>query len=310
MLLSSFWRGVWAPFKSIMSMGVGIAVGFVAAMFVFGVIHVPSKIFLVTNMGRVPSHDLQKSPYKNEIEAAAFSSGIDPNILHAIVEIESGGDRFAESEAGAQGLVQLMPTIQDSFGVVDPFDPVQNLSGGAAFLSSLLDKYDRIDLAIAAYHAGEPMVDECQCVPREIDAEYVSRFMKAFKPVVLPYRIEFSQTQGMHGGGLPGRDYAVECGTPIYAPINGEIAALGLDGFVGPHGSNNSFVKIDGIGNHAGIQIIMLHGEYNVSVGDKLIQGVTNIGREASVGNSTGCHTHFTMRLNGVFVDPDEFISY
>ena len=201
-----------------------------------------------------------------------------------------------------------MPAIQESFGVVDPFDPVQNLAGAAAFLSILLNKYDRIDLAIAAYHAGEPMVDECQCIPRPVDAEYVSRFMKASKPVILPYRIESVETQAMHGGALPGRDYHVQCGTPIYAPITGKVTAIGHDGFVGPHGSNNSFIKISGAGVHAGIEITMLHGEYDVAIGDDLIQGVTNIGREASIGNSTGCHTHFTMQLNGSFVDPAEFI--
>jgi len=298
-------------FRDGISIFSGLALGLILGMFltlaVLGIVPTPS-IFRQAYSGGMASRALPQSPYRNEIQAAATSVGIDPNVLHAIVEIESGGDRYAESEAGAQGLAQLMPEIQNAFGVSDPFEPTQNLAGAAQFLSILLSKYDRIDLAIAAYHAGEPLVDRCGCVPRPVDAEYVSRFMKVFDPVVLPYRIKSTHTQGMHGGDLPGRDYAVECGTPLYAPITGEVVAVGHDGYVGPHGSNNSFVKIVGGGIHAGIEIILLHGEYDVAISDDVLQGATKIGREASIGNSSGCHSHFTMKHNGGFVDPAEFI--
>lgn len=96
----------------------------------------------------------------------AAESGIDPSLFVRLVQQESGGDPRAVSPAGAQGLTQLMPATARGLGVSDPFDPEQNLRGGARFLRSMLDRY-RGDyrLALAAYNAGPGNVDKYGDVP-------------------------------------------------------------------------------------------------------------------------------------------------
>lgn len=132
--------------------------------------------------------------------------------------------------------------------------------------------------------------------------------MEAETAVSLPYAPDayYSETQHMHGSGAwRGRDYSAACGTPLYAPMNGVVIANGFDFFSGPWGSNNSYLIIsDGNGR----EVLLLHGEYTVTPGTAVRRGVTQIGREASIGNSSGCHTHFTLRVNGTAVDPSEYI--
>ncbi|MFI5385577.1 MAG: lytic transglycosylase domain-containing protein [Fimbriimonadales bacterium] len=89
------------------------------------------------------------------IEKAANENGVDPALLDAVVAVESSYDPKCISRAGAMGLTQLMPINVKELGVADPFDPEQNLQGGARQLSQLLAKYPgRLDLALAAYNAG------------------------------------------------------------------------------------------------------------------------------------------------------------
>jgi murein DD-endopeptidase MepM/ murein hydrolase activator NlpD len=299
--------GLWDSFLFI----TGILTGIIITMlFVNGKIKLPTTTWATNRAGYAPPNTgFKSSPYQKEISLAAAAKGLDPNILYAIVEIESGNDPNAVSEAGAQGLGQLMPEIQRAFGVDDPFDPAQNLAGAAEFLSILTRKYDQLEMAIAAYHAGEPLVDNCNCVPRAVDVEYVTRFFKVYKPVVLPYRVDSTLVGDLHGEGRwVGRDYATDCKTPLYATITGEVSAVGTDSYVGPHGSNNTFMQITGTGQHSGLKVVLLHGNYSVEIGDSVIQSVTRIGSEASVGNSTGCHSHIITKYQGQIIDPVELI--
>lgn len=80
---------------------------------------------------------------------------LDPKLFNALIQQESGFDPNAVSHAGAQGLTQLMPKTGKSLGVTNPFDPRQNLEGGAKYLSQMLKEFggDR-SLALAAYNAG------------------------------------------------------------------------------------------------------------------------------------------------------------
>lgn len=91
--------------------------------------------------------------WQASIERAARAEGIDPRLLTALVWVESGFVADAVSHAGAVGLTQLMPDTADLLGV-DPYDPEQNLAGGARFLRSMIDRFGRVDLALAAYNAG------------------------------------------------------------------------------------------------------------------------------------------------------------
>jgi len=107
------------------------------------------------------SNDLQSM-----INATAAKYGLDPNLLTAVVNQESGGNPNAVSSAGAQGLMQLMPSTAASLGVTDPFDPQQNLDGGAQYLSGLLNQYGGdTSLALAAYNAGPGNVNKYGGIP-------------------------------------------------------------------------------------------------------------------------------------------------
>jgi hypothetical protein len=90
-----------------------------------------------------------KIPYAAEIRDAALEAGIDPLLLASLVRAESGFRPTAVSKAGAMGMTQLMPATARALGVTDPFDPAQNLRGGARYLASNLRIYGRVDLALA-----------------------------------------------------------------------------------------------------------------------------------------------------------------
>lgn len=92
--------------------------------------------------------------------------GLDPALILAVMRIESAFDPRALSPKGAMGLMQLMPGTAKRFGVRDPWDPSQNLQGGAAYLRFLLERYDGdVVKAAAAYNAGEGAVDKYGGVP-------------------------------------------------------------------------------------------------------------------------------------------------
>jgi soluble lytic murein transglycosylase-like protein len=108
---------------------------------------------------------------------------IDVELLASIVHAESGGHAHAVSRAGAQGLMQLMPSTAHDLGVKDSFQPDQNINGGTAYFDALLTKYhDNLALALAAYNAGPAAVDKYHGIPpyRETRA-YVARVMTEFK---------------------------------------------------------------------------------------------------------------------------------
>jgi soluble lytic murein transglycosylase-like protein len=89
--------------------------------------------------------------------AAEF--GVSPHLLHAIIGVESAYDPRAVSSKGAQGLMQLMPATARRFGVLDPFDPHENVRGGARYIKSLLEQFNGdLALTLAAYNAGENAV--------------------------------------------------------------------------------------------------------------------------------------------------------
>lgn len=116
------------------------------------------------------------------IEAAARKYKVDPDLVEAIVSVESGGNPNAESPAGAQGLMQLMPATAASLGVSNAFDPVQNIEGGVRYLSQLLDYYGGdLTKALAGYNAGPGAVDEYNGVPPYKETRsYIQRVLSAY----------------------------------------------------------------------------------------------------------------------------------
>ncbi|ADU50689.1 Lytic transglycosylase catalytic [Thermaerobacter marianensis DSM 12885] len=93
-------------------------------------------------------------------DGIARRHGLDPALLRAVIEAESGWNPAARSPAGALGLMQLMPATARALGVTDPFDPVQNLEAGARYLRQQLERFGDWRLALAAYNAGPGAVEE------------------------------------------------------------------------------------------------------------------------------------------------------
>jgi soluble lytic murein transglycosylase-like protein len=109
---------------------------------------------------------LKRDLFRDEVRVAAELFGVDEALVRAIMHAESWFVPTAQSHAGAQGLMQLMPATQERFGVSDPFDPVENISGGVAYLAELLKRFENDwELAVAAYNAGEGAVDRYDGVP-------------------------------------------------------------------------------------------------------------------------------------------------
>jgi len=97
---------------------------------------------------------------------AARREGLDADLLRSVMKQESGFRACAVSPKGAMGLMQLMPSTAEQFGIQDPFDAGSNLDGGARFLKQLLDKYGGdVSKALGAYNAGPAKVDATGSVP-------------------------------------------------------------------------------------------------------------------------------------------------
>src|SRR5271170_5437098 len=122
--------------------------------------------------------------YDSIIENAAMSASVEPNLLRAVIVVESGFNSRAVSKRGAVGLMQLMPATANRFGVSNPYDPRQNVHAGARYLKFLIDRFGKnISLALAAYNAGEDAVERNggQIPPFTETMAYVPRVLKIYK---------------------------------------------------------------------------------------------------------------------------------
>jgi soluble lytic murein transglycosylase-like protein len=100
------------------------------------------------------------STYEPLIQEHSTSQGVRAELIRAVIQVESAFNPRALSPKGAMGLMQLMPTTAARFGVVDPFNPAENIRAGVGYLKQLLDRYEhKEDLALAAYNAGPLAVD-------------------------------------------------------------------------------------------------------------------------------------------------------
>ncbi len=120
--------------------------------------------------------------FRELVDQAARRHGLDPALVDAVVRAESGYDPHATSPAGAAGLMQLMPATARALGVVDPYDPAQNLDAGVRYLRGLLDRFGDVSLALAAYNAGPGAVLRHGGVPpyRETQA-FVQRVLSTWQ---------------------------------------------------------------------------------------------------------------------------------
>ncbi len=125
---------------------------------------------------------VEELPFGRLIRDASARHGVDPLLVAAMVEAESGFDPNAVSAVGAVGLMQVLPTTAELYSDGDPFDPVVNMGVGTRYLRSLLKQFDGdTALALAAYNAGPGNVLRHQGVPpfRET-RNYVERVMSRY----------------------------------------------------------------------------------------------------------------------------------
>ncbi|HEV3047676.1 MAG TPA: lytic transglycosylase domain-containing protein [Solirubrobacteraceae bacterium] len=118
--------------------------------------------------------------YEALVTQAAARNGLDPAVLHGLIQQESGFDAAATSGAGAMGLTQLMPGTASSLGVANPMNPAESIEGGARYLGELMRQFGgNTSDALAAYNAGPGAVQEYGGIPPYSETQsYVSSVLR------------------------------------------------------------------------------------------------------------------------------------
>jgi hypothetical protein len=119
------------------------------------------------------------TPYSEIISAISQAHGVDPILVSALIQVESGYRPRARSPRGAMGLMQLMPSTARLYKVRNPFDPKTNIEAGIKHLKSLIERFDDdMELVLAAYNAGEGAVKKFKGIPPYRETRnYVSRIL-------------------------------------------------------------------------------------------------------------------------------------
>ena len=123
---------------------------------------------------------VERTAFDPIIEHASTQHGIDPRLVKAVIQVESGFQSRARSSKGAMGLMQLMPgTARDYRVGRNPYDPAKNIQAGTKYLRTLLEKFEfELPLALAAYNAGEAAVRRFGGIPPYAETQaYVAKIL-------------------------------------------------------------------------------------------------------------------------------------
>jgi soluble lytic murein transglycosylase-like protein len=129
-----------------------------------------------------PWSSIDRDGTERIVRETAERHHIDPALIRAVIETESNWNPRAYSHKGAGGLMQLIPTTAQRFGAYDVFNPQQNVDAGVKYLRTLLERYHgNLDLALAAYNAGEGAVERAHGIPafRETRS-YIQKVQNAY----------------------------------------------------------------------------------------------------------------------------------
>jgi len=139
------------------------------------------RVYLRESSDALPRSKVSGS-YADIIYKAAEKNGIAAPLLKAIIKAESNFNPRAVSKKGALGLMQIMPGNLKSLNIQDPFDPKQNIMGGARYLKRMLNRFGgKLPMALAAYNAGPKKVEQYQRIPPIKETEnYVRRVLKYY----------------------------------------------------------------------------------------------------------------------------------
>jgi soluble lytic murein transglycosylase-like protein len=143
-------------------------------------IYLQGEIGFMTQSRRAMSID--RDGVDQLVREAAERHRVDPALIRAVIETESNWNPGAYSRKGAIGLMQLIPTTAQRFGASDAFNPKQNVDAGVRYLKTLLERYKgNLDLALAAYNAGEGAVDRAHGIPAYRETRnYVQKVQNAY----------------------------------------------------------------------------------------------------------------------------------
>lgn len=128
-------------------------------------------------------HPEAEGRYEDIIQDLSQASGVRPELLKAVIRVESGFNHKAVSAKGARGLMQVMPLHSKTYDIDDPFDPRQNITAGAMYLGKLIKRYNgNLNLSLAAYNAGPAAVNHYGDIPPyEETRQYVQKVLLHYR---------------------------------------------------------------------------------------------------------------------------------